>query len=525
MANSKNESQDLMEAIRILLRTTEELKTAIPPLLRGQEDAFKILKQHEEAITRLMEELIGTQEDHKERLKTLELLKSRISGVEATQRTHESLTELIEERLRKVELEPIDQIFEKIGEEKVSIDDLRVVENALSLHPDDEYVFFVKALVLDDMGQKQEVLEFIEEAISRLPESGWLWYLKGAFLENVDESFKSYDKALELLKDGPPGIRHLIFFDRAALYARGKRFEEALESATKSVELNPQCAGGWALKGILLGELGRIPEALGCIEKAIELDSDLDVAWFQKGVTLSALDPTHADEAISCYDKTIELNPKFAEAYFNKGKLLYIEKKDYEKALATLDKGLEIDNKQPCGWCDRGVVLNRLGRNEEALESFKKTLELGPPKKCYQAFENMAIVLRNLERQKEAIEMLDEIAKEPKVLDEFRPHSLNTYAYLLYENTKRYEEGAEMARKAVNVEPQNAEFWDTLACNLQALGDDEKALEAFNKALSLKKDDREITWDALAKLYERLGRAKEAEQAYQKSKSIEESKQ
>ena len=53
MEDNEKERRDLMEAIRILLRTTEELKAGISPLIRDQEDVFKILKSHEEAITRL----------------------------------------------------------------------------------------------------------------------------------------------------------------------------------------------------------------------------------------------------------------------------------------------------------------------------------------------------------------------------------------------------------------------------------------------------------------------------------------
>lgn len=131
------------------------------------------------------------------------------------------------------------------------------------------------------------------------------------------------------------------------------------------------------------------------------------------------------------------------------------------------------------------------------------------------------VVLNNLGRGKEIIEVIDKNLKESKLLKEFRPRSLDMYAFLLYKYTKRYKEGTEIARRVVKAEPHVAAYWDTLACNLHALGSHKEALKAFEKALSLKKADQEITWNALAKLYEVIGKQKEAKQAYKKAKILE----
>jgi len=370
--NNEEERKERMDTIRIVLRATEELKTAILPLIRDQEDVFKILKSFEEAIARLMDDLIGTKEDHEKRLEALELVRSSVSKLEEEQETHEAIHTALEKRLRKIEFRPISQIVGKIRENKVTVPDLGVVNDVLSSHPDDENLLKVKFLVLERIGRKQEALELVEEAISKHSKDAWLWHRKGGLLvEDFDEALKCFDKALELLKDGPPLDKHGVLFSRAALFANYERFEEALDSSTKAVEANPKCCGGWHQKGKLLVELGRIPEALGCLEKAIELEKDFKEAWLEKGNALSALGPNYSDEAIASYDEAIKLDSGWAIAYFNKGKLLS-ERDQYEEALQTFDKGLEFDDTESCAWCDRGMVLNRLKRNEEALASFRK---------------------------------------------------------------------------------------------------------------------------------------------------------
>lgn len=527
MVNNEKERKELMEAIRFVLLSTEEFKASLSPLVRDQKDVFKILKSHEEAINNLMDKLIGSKEEHEERLKTLELAKTSVSELKEEKEVHESLHDLLEKRLKRIEFKPISGIVKKIGRNKVVVSDLEVVESVLSLHPDDLYLFGVKSRVLAELDRKQESVKLMEETISNNPKNSWLWYTKGLILEEFDEKMRCFAKSLELLGDDQHIAQHQVLFSRAHLFAINERFEEALQSSTRSVEANPHCENGWCQKGAILAELGRIPEALGCFDKAIELNKNYKEALFLKGNALSALGSDYTDEAISCYDKAIKLDPKMARAYFNKGKLLS-EKKHYEEALKAYDKGLKINIKDPCAWCRRGVVLNRMDQNKEALESFKTALELGIPEQCHLIFIDLAIVYHALELSTEFIETFDDIVKDPacvkeleKVSQNFRATLFNNYAWQLYSNTKRYQEGVKFAKKAIETKPESARCWDTLACNIQALGKDVEALEAFEKALSLKKTDKEISWNDLAKLYRRMGRTEEAEQAYQKFKSTE----
>jgi tetratricopeptide (TPR) repeat protein len=482
VVEDKEKKEDLMEVIEILLRTTEELKTAMHPLIKDQADVFKILMSHEEAIASLMSRLIGSQEDHKKRIEALELLETHVSKVEEKQLAHDSLYRILDQRLYRIERAPMARIVMKLDrQEEVTHDDLKTVELLLLSYPADEQALGIKAGILDRLERKQEALKFVEESLSKNPRYAFLWLHKGLLQEDFNEKLKSLATALEILKDGPANKQHVVLHYRASQFAKAKMFKEALEDASKSVELRPTCDKAWILKGIILFDLGRIPEALGCSEKAIEINGNSENAWFLKATILAALKPQQTDAALASFDKVIDLAPKNARAFFNKGKLLAAQSKDQE-AVRTLDKGLEIDNKEPCAWCERGAALNRLGRNDEALESLTKAIDLVPPKHCGQVFMDMAIVLNY---------------------------------------NKRFEEGVAFARKAIELGPEKAMFWSVLAGNLKDLGKEEDALEAYKKALRLKKDDDEIDWEDLAELYEKMGKAEEAKQAHEKSETLE----
>ncbi len=61
----------------------------------------------------------------------------------------------------------------------------------------------------------------------------------------------------------------------------------------------------------------------------------------------------------------------------NRG-LSLVELENYEEAISSFDKALEIQPSSFKIWDKRGYTLVRLGRDEEAITNFNKALELNP---------------------------------------------------------------------------------------------------------------------------------------------------
>ncbi|NES83085.1 MAG: tetratricopeptide repeat protein [Moorea sp. SIO2B7] len=81
--------------------------------------------------------------------------------------------------------------------------------------------------------------------------------------------------------------------------------------------------------------------------------------------------------------------------------LIYAASQEYEKAIASYDKALDINLDDDAAWYNRGIALGNLGRYEEALISFKKALDINPNDDA--AWYNIGIALGNLGRDEEAI--------------------------------------------------------------------------------------------------------------------------
>lgn len=69
-----------------------------------------------------------------------------------------------------------------------------------------------------------------------------------------------------------------------------------------------------------MSELKRYQEAIDSYDKAIQLNPNYSNVYYNKGNSLRDL--KRYQEAIDCYDKAIELNPNDLDAYNNKNILI-----------------------------------------------------------------------------------------------------------------------------------------------------------------------------------------------------------
>lgn len=120
---------------------------------------------------------------------------------------------------------------------------------------------------------------------------------------------------------------------------------EAMTAFNKSVELNPDFAPVYMYIGILELNKGNYTNAFDYYTKSINRDASIIDAYFNRAQIVFATkteDILLLKSAIADLDKAVELDPKFIEAYYSRA-VIYKNIKEYEKALESLEKILEID--------------------------------------------------------------------------------------------------------------------------------------------------------------------------------------
>jgi len=115
-------------------------------------------------------------------------------------------------------------------------------------------------------------------------------------------------------------------------------------------------------------------------EQVMVEDKNDPAYWVRKGEELwsnSDGNEEDAKKAISFFDKAIEIEPLNYFAWANKG--LILKKLDRrEEAILCYDRAIQIQPNYPNSWFNKGVLLGCLGQLEEAVKCFDKVLEIAP---------------------------------------------------------------------------------------------------------------------------------------------------
>ena len=255
-----------------------------------------------------------------------------------------------------------------------------------------------------------------------------------------------------------------------------ERYDEALESFDRAIDLDPNDKLAWVRRGDLLhNNLQRSEEALVSFDRAIELDANSQNIWLERGYVLNVL--KRYEEALVSFDRALKFDDNSRYIEFLRGNALYNLKR-YDEALASYDRVLEPDDNIQYIWFLRGNVLNQLKRYEEALAAYDRASELDP--NDLDIWTLRGNVLYNLKRYDEALASYDRATK----LDVNFQSAWANRGYVL-NNLKRYEKALAAYDRALELDEKDTLTWVFRGNVLNNLKRYEEALVSFDRAIEL----------------------------------------
>lgn len=223
---------------------------------------------------------------------------------------------------------------------------------------------------------------------------------------------------------------------RAKQLYEQERYEEALKSLGRALENDSSSALAWYERGKALDRLDRNEEALYSYDQALKLRPDYIEAWCGRGGVL--IDLNKIIEALKSFGQALKLNPNFEHAqhgrkfivdyllrgfryvypedWYGQGEIFSQEDEiisgsakdkylDYERAIGCYDQAIKYEPNYTDAWYNRGIILGKLERNREALQSFNKVLSIKPF--LVDAWYMRGITLINMKRYSEALKSLN----------------------------------------------------------------------------------------------------------------------
>ncbi|MCD4653563.1 tetratricopeptide repeat protein [bacterium] len=260
------------------------------------------------------------------------------------------------------------------------------------------------------------------------------WSKKNELERTLLQGEKAWDSWVEnLVKENPESaVAHFIL---GALYSGEGKFQKAIDSFRKTIQLDPSYASAYSnLAGTLVEkEVGRFNEAITYAKKALEIHPNLAPAWCNLGLAYGM--KGMPEQEASAIKKSVEYHPDFAAGYYNLGTLLYSRKKyqeaenafrkavgihpiycaawynlghlylnkptpENDKAIVCLKHAINADPSFPDAYIEIGVTYKRKGMYSEAIDAYKKYLSLRPDNPI--AYFNLGVSYYRQGQQSEA---------------------------------------------------------------------------------------------------------------------------
>lgn len=176
---------------------------------------------------------------------------------------------------------------------------------------------------------------------------------------------------------------------------------------------------------------------------------------------------------------------------------VFLGKNNFEEVVRILESAVKVLPEDFRVNFFLGISYSRLNRNTDAARVLERARQINP--KEVDVIAQLALVYDTMKRPEES----DNLYEEALRLDPENHLVLNNYAYSLAERNLRLERALEMSRKAVEAQPENASYLDTIGWIYYRLGQYTEAETYVKKAIG-KGEVNAVVYEHLGDIYYKL---------------------
>lgn len=330
---------------------------------------------------------------------------------------------------------------------------------------------------------------------------------------------------LRVLSDSVGRLRstELLGEEGRQLVADQQQVEALLAEARRLVAENQAELFTCAAAAQIALEAGAVEAANELHAAAVALQPDqateLDRRW-----ALALLVAGHAEPAVGLLERAVAAEPEQAELHYHLAGALEVAGRTDEALLAAqraselIDPASEIAGRIAAR---RPWILYHARRYDEAFEEYVDLLDLVNEQPESEASREVArdalLVLSNICVNQGDIPQAEEFLEQ--LLDEFPEDvsALNDLGYLWADQGKHLTRSLAMIRRAVEDEPENQAYRDSLGWVLFRLGRYDEARAELEKAIEDDPDPDGVILDHLGDVYQQLGEEEKAREMWRRA--------
>lgn len=207
------------------------------------------------------------------------------------------------------------------------------------------------------------------------------------------------------------------------------------------------------------------------------------------------------DCALNSYNKAIELNPQYVDAYYSRG-VVYDDKGGYDQAISDYTKAIELNPQYAEAYYNRGFAYDNKGDHEQAIRDYSKVIELKP--QIVAAYINRGAAYAQKGDYDQAISDYnkaiqsnpqhagayynrgctyddkgdyDQAIRDYTKAIELNPRYSDAYVNrgVVYDNKSNYRQAIKDYTKAIELNPMDAVAYENRGIDYERIGDNKKA--------------------------------------------------
>ncbi len=416
---------------------------------------------------------------------------------------------------------------------------------------------FTLGAIFDQMKQPKDAIDAYKRAADMQPgDPRTMDALAQALMSNnqLDEALKQYQ---QLAEADPDNAQPLVRM--AGILTQQGKYEDALATVRKARKLDPTNLEAGFNEGRLFDILGQFDDAVATYSHMVDLTSHANGAYTDeeknnRSIFLDRLGSVYVEQnktdlAIATYQKMIDMGGDSAIRGYQSEVDAYRSGQQFDKSLEVARKAVAANPKKrelklmlAGELADRGksdeafaiiksLITNtaddrmvlvaeaqmdiRLRRWKDAEDALAKAEPLSTQKtdKIYLLFLRGELA----ERQKH-FETAEQYFKQVLEIDPSNAMTLNYMGYMLADKGTRLPEALKMIRKAVDQDPANGAYLDSLGWVYFKMGEYELAEANLRQAVARNQTDPTVH-EHMGDLYEKTGRIRQAAEQWQLSVS------
>lgn len=276
-------------------------------------------------------------------------------------------------------------------------------------------------------------------------------------------------------------------YQQAVTADRADNPDQAVDLLKQALAAKPKLKEAHYLLARIYSDRGMYDESIGHLKAAMQLKHPeaqrlLARVYHRAG---------KLDEAESLYDELLKKNPNDGDLRYRLGKVM-LDKGDLNSAGSTFRQVLQLEPNNAAAHNGLANLYYRQRMMAEAMSEYQKSLQLDP--NLADAHIDLGNVYFETGKYKEAASYFKRYTElEPR---EAAGYFLLAKAYQMQKDSTLFKEGIAAAEKAVRIDPQNDGAWYMLATFYRDGKMYPKALEAFQKALTLSPVDPDRWFEA-----------------------------